>query len=352
MNRSRWTARLFVLTLTLGLGVPVVGGSEANAQQKTSVTKVGAQKVGAQKRSRRYSARRSRARSAKLARARAVARAREMREASVPRFRLDENGSLIPDLRAAAAIIFNPLTNQILWEQNANDTRSMASITKVMTALVYMESQPDLADQITIDRSDVRHASTTYLRAAERVSADDLMHLLLIASDNAAARALARSSSHGSSGFIARMNEKAVELGFESMRFSDPSGLNSANVATAYDISRLIAVAAQDPLISEIMRKPGYTFTTSRRTVRINSTNKLLGGDLDIMGAKTGFIRSAGYCFATLMKLPQGDPVAVVVLGARSNAGRFMETKHLFNWFSDKARGLFTNDNGQPKPQD
>jgi D-alanyl-D-alanine endopeptidase (penicillin-binding protein 7) len=215
-----------------------------------------------------------------------------------------------------------------------------------------MESQPDLTEQITVDRSDVKNASVTYLRASEQISADDLMHLLLIASDNGAARVLARASSHGSAGFIERMNEKAVELGLESMRFSDPSGLNPANVATAYDLSRLITVASQDPVISAIMRKPGHTARTSRRTVRVNSTNRLLGGDLDIVGAKTGFIRSAGYCLATLMKLPQGDPVAVVVLGARSNSGRFMETKHLFNWFSNKARGLFAGDSDQPKQQD
>ena len=275
-----------------------------------------------------------------------------MREAAVPRFKLDENGSLIPDLRAAAAIIFNPVTNQILWQQNANDTRSMASITKVMTALVYMESQPDLADQITVDRSDVKHASTTYLRAGERLSADELMHLLLIASDNAAARALARSSSHGKDGFIDRMNAKAAELGLESMRFSDPSGLNPNNVATAVDISKMIAVASTNPVISTIMQKPGYLVTTSRRVVRINNTNKLLGGELDIVGGKTGFIRSAGYCLATLMKLPQGDPVAVVVLGARSNAGRFMETKHLFNWFTDTAKDLFTGEATPAKPQE
>lgn len=345
-HRSRWIARI-VFTLSLGFALPVVGGAEAAAGQ-AAVRKSG---TTAKKTTRRYSARLSRARRAKLARARAAARAREMREAAIPRFKLDENGSLIPDLRAAAAIIFNPVTNQILWEQNANHPRSMASITKVMTALVFMETQPVLSDQVTIDRSDVRAASTTYLRAGERVRVEDLLHLLLIASDNAAARALARSSSYGSGGFISRMNQKAAELGLESMRFADPSGLDPANVATAYDISRLIATATEDEAIGTIMRKPDYAFTTSRRTVRINSTNKLLGGEMDILGGKTGFIRSAGYCLATLMKLPQsGDQVAVVVLGARSNAGRFMETKHLFNWFTAKARGFFSSEKPQPQP--
>ena len=87
------------------------------------------------------------------------------------------------------------------------------------------------------------------------------------------------------------------------------------------------------------MRKAHHTVLTSRRVVNINSTNQLLAkGDVDVRGGKTGFITKAGYCLATLLRLPQtNQQVAVVVLGARSNAGRFMETRHLFNWLSSKS---------------
>ncbi len=140
------------------------------------------------------------------------------------------------------------------------------------------------------------------------------------------------------------MNEKAIELGLENTAFADPSGLNPANVSTAYDLSRLISYASADERIASIMRMQHYTVSTSRRTIRINNTNKLLGGsEMDVMAGKTGFINKAGYCLATLLRLPQSlPPVAVVVLGAKSNAGRFWETRHLFNWLSSKASDLLS----------
>src|SRR3989337_54048 len=170
-----------------------------------------------------------------------------------PRCKTDANGALVPDIRAAAAIIFNPETGQVLWEENAQDKRSIASITKVMTALVFLEDDPDLSQEITVERSDVYAASTTYLRANERVTLDNLLHLTLIASDNAAARALARLSHGGTASFVERMNSKAAELGLTSMSFSDPSGLKAENVSSAYDLSRLITYAATDERLSPII---------------------------------------------------------------------------------------------------
>jgi D-alanyl-D-alanine endopeptidase (penicillin-binding protein 7) len=290
-----------------------------------------------------YSVQRSRVRRARLARARAAARARLVRDTPIPRFKMDSNGDVVPDVHAAAAIIYNPATNEVLWEENSQDKRSIASITKVMTATVFAESDPDLSQQVLVDRSDVRAASTTHLRANERVSIGDLLHLLLISSDNAAARALARVSPWGSTGFVARMNEKAAELGLQNTSYADPSGLDAANVSSAYDMARLISYAAGDERISEIMRLPDYTVVTSRRTIAIHSTNQLVRrGDLDVRGGKTGFIGKAGYCLATLLRLPEvNQQVAVVVLGARSNTGRFMETRNLFDWLSTKAQELF-----------
>ena len=96
---------------------------------------------------------------------------------------------------------------------------------------------------------------------------------------------------------------------------------------------------------SPIMRTANYSFSTDRRTIAIHSTNRLvMGGDIDVLGGKTGFITKAGYCLATLLRLPTGNQIAVVVLGAQSNPGRFWETRHLFNWLSDKASVLFGKD--------
>jgi D-alanyl-D-alanine endopeptidase (penicillin-binding protein 7) len=286
------------------------------------------------------SAQRAAAARARTARARAAAVA--LRDAQQPRFKLDPTGALVPDVRAEAAIVYNPENGQILWESNSQDQRSIASITKVMTAAVFLEDSPDLTERVVVDRSDVRAASTTYLRAGYVVTKADLLHLLLIGSDNAAARALARVSIYGSQGFIERMNQKAAELGLTSTTYADPSGLLSANVSSAYDMARLITYVSSDERIAGVMRKQQYNLAMGRRTINVHSTNQLvMKGDVDVQAGKTGFIRSAGYCLATLLRLPQSNQtVAVVVLGAKSNAGRFWETRHLFNWLSAKAGDL------------
>lgn len=266
---------------------------------------------------------------------------RVARDAAKPRFKRDVNGALVPDVRAEAAIIFSPETGRVLWAEHAHDQRSIASITKVMTALVFLEGEPDLDQTVEMTREDLRRASTTYLRVNETLTLGDVLHVALVSSDNAAARVLARSAGYASpEAFIARMNEKAVEIGLENTAFTDPSGLDAENLSSAYDVSRLITFAARDPLIAGIMQKTDYEFRTNRRRiVRVRNTNKLLG-QLDVVGGKTGFIRKAGYCLATLLKLPDGPAVAVVVLGAQSNLARFWETRHLFNWLKDRASGL------------
>jgi serine-type D-Ala-D-Ala endopeptidase (penicillin-binding protein 7) len=293
-----------------------------------------------------YSATVSRARRAKLARARA---ARLFHDTPIPRFKTDSNGEVVPDLHAAAAIIYNPETNQVLWESNSQDKRSIASITKVMTATVFVESDPDMSTRVTVDRNEVRNASTTHLRANDVVTVGDLLHLLLIASDNAAARVLARVSPWGSGGFVARMNEKAGELGLTNTSYADPSGLDANNVSSAYDMARLISYASSDERIASVMRMPEYTIQTNRRVIAIHSTNQIVRkGDIDVLAGKTGFITKSGYCLATLLQLPEANQgVAVVVLGARSNAGRFMETRNLFQWLSSKAQLIL----GKKTPQ-
>jgi D-alanyl-D-alanine endopeptidase (penicillin-binding protein 7) len=321
--------------VVLGLPSDTLAGQQSSSRSSgTSPKKLSLKKTPA---SSKYSASTARKRRA----SRAAAAARQLREAQEPRFKLDESGALVPDVRAEAAIIYDSATGNVLWESNSKDQRSIASITKVMTAAVFVESSPDLSEAVVIDRSDVRAASTTYLRAGYTVTKGDLLHLALIASDNAAARALARVSPYGSAGFIDRMNEKAKELGLTNTHYADPSGLFAANVSSAYDMARLITFVSGDERIAGVMRKQNHTVTAGRRVIKIHSTNQLvMRGDVDVQAGKTGFIRNAGYCLATLLRLPQGPQVAVVVLGAKSNAGRFWETRHLFNWFSTKAQDL------------
>ena len=321
---------------------PPVRTAERTAVRTTSRTTASSKPA----RTTAYSAERSLSRKQTLARARAVALAREVADTALPRFKVDASGDLVPDLRAAAAIVYNPTTNEILWEENSQDQRSIASITKVMTATVFLESNPDLSQQVSVSRADVMRASTTFLHANDKVTTDDLLHLLLIASDNAAARALARVSPYGSEGFVARMNTKAAELGLDSAHYADPSGLLSDNMASAYDMARLITLAAQDDRISSIMRMSEYTvYIGGKRPVTFHSTNHLLGKpNVEVRAGKTGFISKSGYCLATVLRLPESaQEVAVVVFGARSNAGRFLESQNLFNWVSQKASTLFAS---------
>ena len=194
--------RLCTLLLGLGLVLPAPAHAGQATQKKKTTPKSSASSRAAaparQAAKPAYSASASKARKARLARARAAARAREaarmraLKEAMTPRFKIDENGEQVPDVRAAAAIIFNPVTGQVLWEENAQDKRSIASITKVMTTLVFLEDNPDLTREVAVGAVDVYAASTTYLKAGDRLTLDEVLHLMLIASDNAAARVLAR----------------------------------------------------------------------------------------------------------------------------------------------------------------
>ena len=333
---SQLTRLAAVLFTVLGLLSPQV--AEAGAQAKRSTS----QKATPARATKTYTANAARARRAKLARARAAARARDLREAQTPRFKIDESGQEVPDVRAEAAIIYNPVTREVLWSSNAESERSIASITKVMTALVTLESGIDLATPVTVQLSDVSRASTTYLRRGYKVNVEDLLNLLLVGSDNAAARALARVSPYGSAGFIDQMNQKAQDLGLVSTHYADPSGLLATNVSSAYDMAQLIAYAAADERIGGVMRKTSYTTSSGKLKITANSTNQLVKtGDIDVLGGKTGFISRSGYCLASLLRLPQtGQQVAVVVLGAKSNASRFWETRHLFNWLSSRTLAL------------
>ena len=330
--------------------VPTVSAQTRTATQQTPA-RAATSKPAPKKKA--YSATTARARRAQLARARAAARARELRELQTPRFRVDEFGREVPDVRAEAAIIYNPETGEVLWENHSKDPRSIASITKVMTALVFLESETPLSTMVTVQKSDVSRASTTYLRSGYKLTAEDLLNLLLVGSDNAAARALARASVLGYDAFIQRMNDKAKEMGLESTSYADPSGLLAENISSALDQAKLIAAAVSDARIGAIMRKSSYSIYIGKRTITANSTNQIVrSGDIDVVGGKTGFINRSGYCLVTLLRLPQsGQQVAFVVLGAKTNASRFWETRHLFNWMATRTKALLEGDFQQQQQQ-
>jgi len=209
-----------------------------------------------------------------------------------------------------------------------------------MTAVTFIADDPDLSQRVAVTRADVTRASVTHLIAGDVLSYSDLLHLTLIASDNAAARVLARTSEGGTAAFVARMNQMAAHLGLTNSQYADPSGLDDRNMSSAYDLSHLIAFATSDERLGPVLRTQFYDVHTNKRAFEIHSTNKLLGTDVDVVAGKTGFITKAGYCLATLLQVPQGAQVAVVVLGATNSAMRFWEARHLFDWASDRTRGM------------
>jgi D-alanyl-D-alanine endopeptidase (penicillin-binding protein 7) len=222
---------------------------------------------------------------------------------------------------ARNAILLDPLTGEVLFEKNASRSVPIA-------ALVFHEQKPDLDKQVTVRADELAGAGHTQLRKGEVVPLGELLHMSLMCSDNCATRVIALESGLAPDEFIARMNRKSIELGLTGTRFVEFTGLNEHNVSTAADVARLLHAAANEPLIAEITTTRSYDFHTARRWHTIGNTNRLLYGRYEILGGKTGFIREAGYCFATWVRA-QGRDLIAVVLGAPTNATRFADAVRL-----------------------
>lgn len=230
---------------------------------------------------------------------------------------------------AKNAIVLDPATGAVLYEKNSGASAPCASLTKMMTALVLLEQQPDLARPVEVTDDELRGGGQTQLRRGERVQMGDLLHMSLMCSDNVATRVLARESGLTAEDFLARMNRKAVELGLARTRFVEFTGLDERNVSTAADIARLLHAAAENETIHAITTQRGHDFLGVSATHRVrphhvSNTNRLLYGRYEIRGGKTGFISAAGYCLATWIRTDRRDMIAVV-MGAPTNATRFAD---------------------------
>ena len=234
---------------------------------------------------------------------------------------------------ARNAIVLDPATDAILYEKNAGTSAPCASLTKMMTALVFLEQRPDFTRNVEVTNAELRGGGHTQLRPGERVLIGDLMHMSLMCSDNVATRVLVRESGIPPDDFLARMNRKAVELGLARTRFVEFTGLDERNVSTAADIARLLRAASENEIIHGISTMRGYDFLglSARDRARphhISNTNRLLYGRYEIRGGKTGFISESGYCLATWIRTDQRDMIAVV-MGAPTNATRFADVVRL-----------------------
>jgi D-alanyl-D-alanine endopeptidase (penicillin-binding protein 7) len=228
------------------------------------------------------------------------------------------------------AIVVDPETGKVLYEKNASVSVPIASLTKLMTDIVFLGTKPDLDRTHTVTLEDLRGMGRTQLWKREVISQRDLLHMSLMCSDNAATRILARESGLSEEDFLARMNRKAVELGMTGTRYVEFTGLDDRNVSTAADCAVLLRHAASHPIARDIMTQRSYEFRTNRRSHFIANTNRLLYGRYEVRGGKTGHIAEAGYCLATWINA-QGHELIAVVLGAPTNATRFADVSRLVN---------------------
>lgn len=226
------------------------------------------------------------------------------------------------------AVVFDPVTNEVLYEKNAARTVPIASITKLMTALVFLDQDPDLSKSVEITRTEITGGGKTQLRRGEEVALGDLLHMSLMCSDNVATRALAKGAGISEEEFLSQMNRKALELGLTDTRFVEFTGLDERNVSTATDVAKLLRAASDVDMIRSISTTRSYEFRTESAPHYIGNTNRLLYSRYEILGGKTGFISEAGYCLVTWVRTGGRDLIAVV-LGAPTNATRFADVVRL-----------------------
>lgn len=256
------------------------------------------------------------------------------------RVRIDGLESVDVHLQAKRALAVDLNSGAILYEKLSHEAQPIASITKLMTAMVVLDLGFDGGKVVQMLPSDERVGAFTNVYRYENVFAKDLLAASLISSDNNATVALARSTGLSEAEFVAAMNKKAMELGMADSAFTEPTGLDAGNQASAADVARLVYASLQYPEIADLTTRENYFFKVigSERSVKLFSTDYLLSnqlfknGDYKILGGKTGFIDEAGYCFAVVMENQAGQKVLGVILGSQSIESRFQDMKALWHW--------------------
>jgi len=228
-----------------------------------------------------------------------------------------------------------------LFTERADEVQPIASITKLMTALVFLDNNPGWNQAYTITGADKVEGGRLNLFLGDRVTVKDLFYTSLVASDNGATLALVHASGLSEDEFVKKMNDKAADLGLKQTAFAEPVGLSENNVSTAREVALLAQAAFQRPEISEATTKADYEFQTlNGRDKRIESTDYLLfdSGEksLTVLGGKTGYTDKAGYCFVGRLRNESGQEVISVVLNSQDKNGRFKDSQSLANW-------VFTN---------
>ncbi len=237
-------------------------------------------------------------------------------------------------LNSSAVLVINQLSGEVMLEKNPDAILPIASITKLMTALVIIEKNMSLADMIRITKEDAKleRYNKSRLAVGSRFSRGDLLHLALMSSENRAAHALARTYPGGIKGFVRAMNAKAKLLGMWSTVFTEPTGLNSGNVSSPRDLIRLVDEASRLPLVREYSTSVKHLVRIRNRTHKFRNSNALARGEVwDLGVSKTGFIRDAGRCLV-MQAFINKSPVIIVMLDAEGNNKRRKDAEQIKNW--------------------
>ena len=241
-------------------------------------------------------------------------------------------------VRSLKAIVVNQNTGEVIYEKNADVRASIASLTKLMTAMVVLDSGLDLNKEIKLTKADIDRVkrTTSRLPIGTKLTKYELLKAALISSDNRAAFALSRSYPSGRKGFINAMNVKAIQLGMQNSQFRDPTGLDKRNISTAKDLLKLVRAAYQYSVIRDLTTTPSESIKIGRKrnSIGFNNTNPLVRkGVWDIGLSKTGFIRESGRCLV-LQTIINEEPIIIVLLNSYGKLTRFADVKRIRNWMN------------------
>ncbi len=241
-------------------------------------------------------------------------------------------------VRSLKAIVVNQNTGEVIYEKNADVRASIASLTKLMTAMVVLDSGLDLNKKIKLTKADIDRVkrTTSRLPIGTKLTRYELLKAALISSDNRAAFALSRSYPSGRKGFINAMNVKAIQLGMQNSQFRDPTGLDKRNISTAKDLLKLVRAAYQYSVIRDLTTTPSESIKIGRKrnSIGFNNTNPLVRkGVWDIGLSKTGFIRESGRCLV-LQTIINDEPIIIVLLNSYGKLTRFADVKRIRNWMN------------------
>jgi len=239
---------------------------------------------------------------------------------------------------ATSGIVVDSSTGKVLWEKDSAKIRPIASLTKLMTALVFLDNNPGWDKEVVIDPTDRCDDGSGFLYVGESLSERDLFNATLVRSINIGAAALARSTGVSEEDFVAQMNAKAKKLGMASTTFFEPTGLSAKNMSTAEDLVILVKEALDRPEISQATVLSKYEANIINKKIKrsVDNTDWLLSSFLNqapyrIVGGKTGYLEEAGYCLGLVVE-NGGHQVISVMLGSNSLENRFNDTKAAVDW--------------------